>query len=562
MDATKFLEALEEIAESKGISKEAIITALKESLKKALEKQVCDGYIVEGVDVRVEITDAEIKMAYVRKVVEEVEDDILEISLEDANKGKKGKKYAVGDEYIVETSPEDMARLTALTVKSVLRQKLAEAEKVSLYEVYKDKIGEMITGVVEKCDDRGAVVNVGRSSLYLTRRDLIGDEMLESGAPVRLYVSNVTGAEAGKSPMVRVSRADPGFLRRLFEEEVREIYDGTVIIKSLAREAGIRSKLAVYSNDLNVDPVSCCIGANGNVIQKIVAQLGNAREKEKIDIIQYSPNDALFIIDALRPAQILKIGVYTDKDGKKCAIAVVPDGQLSLAIGRKGANVRVASKLTECHIDIKEESMANEVEVQLKTIETIQEEEKLRLQKEKYERYLSQIKSERATASKLEGGVEKAKPQKIEDEEVAPVEEVKVEETPVVEEQPKVEEPVVAEEKPVEVKEEQPEPKKTVVKTTTSIDALEAALDSEKAKENFKATQKTSKRPRKIEEEEVAHEEENKPEEAKQKMAIYTDEELAELAKEEEQYYEDDYDDSDEDIDYDEFDEYYDDDNN
>ena len=561
MDATKFLEALEEIAESKGISKEAIITALKESLKKALEKQVCDGYIVEGVDVRVEITDAEIKMAYVRKVVEEVEDDILEISLEDANKGKKGKKYAVGDEYIVETSPEDMARLTALTVKSVLRQKLAEAEKVSLYEVYKDKIGEMITGVVEKCDDRGAVVNVGRSSLYLTRRDLIGDEMLESGAPVRLYVSNVTGAEAGKSPMVRVSRADPGFLRRLFEEEVREIYDGTVIIKSLAREAGIRSKLAVYSNDLNVDPVSCCIGANGNVIQKIVAQLGNAREKEKIDIIQYSPNDALFIIDALRPAQILKIGVYTDKDGKKCAIAVVPDGQLSLAIGRKGANVRVASKLTECHIDIKEESMANEVEVQLKTIETIQEEEKLRLQKEKYERYLSQIKSERATASKLEGGVEKAKPQKIEDEEVAPVEEVKVEEAPVIEEQPKVEE-VVAEEKPVEVKEEQPEPKKTVVKTTTSIDALEAALDSEKAKENFKATQKTSKRPRKIEEEEVAHEEENKPEEAKQKMAIYTDEELAELAKEEEQYYEDDYDDSDEDIDYDEFDEYYDDDNN
>ena len=562
MDATKFLEALEEIAESKGISKEAIITALKESLKKALEKQVCDGYIVEGVDVRVEITDAEIKMAYVRKVVEEVEDDILEISVEDANKGKKGKKYAVGDEYIVETSPEDMARLTALTVKSVLRQKLAEAEKVSLYEVYKDKIGEMITGVVEKCDDRGAVVNVGRSSLYLTRRDLIGDEMLESGAPVRLYVSNVTGAEAGKSPMVRVSRADPGFLRRLFEEEVREIYDGTVIIKSLAREAGIRSKLAVYSNDLNVDPVSCCIGANGNVIQKIVAQLGNAREKEKIDIIQYSPNDALFIIDALRPAQILKIGVFTDKDGKKCAIAVVPDGQLSLAIGRKGANVRVASKLTECHIDIKEESMANEVEVQLKTIETIQEEEKLRLQKEKYERYLSQIKSERATASKLEGGVEKAKPQKIEDEEVAPVEEVKVEEAPVVEEQPKVEEPVVKEEQPVEVKEEQPEPKKTVVKTTTSIDALEAALDSEKAKENFKATQKTSKRPRKIEEEEVAHEEENKPEEAKQKMAIYTDEELAELAKEEEQYYEDDYDDSDEDIDYDEFDEYYDDDNN
>lgn len=554
MDATKFLEALEEIAEAKGISKEAIIEALRESLKKALEKQVCDGYIVEGVDVRVTITEqpAEIKMEYVRKVVEEVEDDILEISVEDANKGKKGKKYAVGDEYIVETSPDDMARLTALTVKSVLRQKLAEAEKVSLYEVYKDKIGEMVTGVVEKCDDRGAVVNVGRSSLYLTRRDLIGEEMLESGAPVRLYVSSVTGSESGKSPMVRVSRADPGFLRRLFEEEVREIYDGTVIIKNLAREAGIRSKLAVYSNDINVDPVSCCIGNNGSVIQKIVAQLGNAREKEKIDIIQYSPNDALFVIDALRPAQILKIGVYTDENGKKCAVAIVPDGQLSLAIGRKGANVRVASKLTETHIDIKEESMADEVTVELKTIEQIQEEEKLRVQKEKYERYLSQIKSERATAAKLENGVEKAKPQVISDEEVKVAEQPKVVEEPKVEEKP-VE---VAPEVPVE---ETPVAKKTVVKTTTSIDALEAALDNEKQKESFKATQKTSKRPRKIEEEEVAHEE-VKPEEVKPKMAIYTDEELAELAREEQEYYEDDYEDSDEDIDYDEFDEYYDDD--
>ena len=552
MDATKFLEALEEIAEAKGISKEAIITALKESLKKALEKQICDGYLVEGVDVRVQITEqpAEIKMEYVRKVVEEVEDDILEISLEDANKGKKGKKYVVGDEYVVETSPDEMARLTALTVKSVLRQKLAEAEKVSLYEVYKDKIGEMITGVVEKCDDRGAVVNVGRSSLYLTRRDLIGDEMLESGSPVRLYVSNVTGAESGKSPMVRVSRADPGFLRRLFEEEVREIYDGTVIIKNLAREAGIRSKLAVYSNDINVDPVSCCIGQNGSVIQKIVAQLGNSREKEKIDIIQYSPNDALFIIDALRPAQILKIGVYTDENGKKCAVAIVPDGQLSLAIGRKGANVRVASKLTECHIDIKEESMANEVSVELKTIEQIQEEEKLRVQKEKYERYLSQIKSERASQSALESGVEKSKPQVISDEEIKPEVEEKAPEIP--------EEKPAEEAKTPEIPEEKPVAKTTVVRTTTSIDALEAALDSEKQKENFKATQKTSKRPRKIEEEEVAHEE-AKPEEVKPKMAIYTDEELAELAKEEE-YYEDDYEDSDEDIDYDEFDEYYDDD--
>lgn len=545
MDATKFLEALEELEAAKGISKESIIEALKVALHKALEKSISDGYRNDG-DIRVTITEepAEIKMAYVRKIVEEVEDDYLEISLEDANKGKKGKKYVVGDEYVVESSPDDMARLTALTVKSVLRQKLAEAEKVSLYELYKDKIGEMVTGTVEKCDDRGAVVNIGRSSLYLTRRDLIGDEMLESDAPVRLYVSDVTGAEGNKAPMVRVSRSDAGFLRRLFEEEVREIYDGTVVIKNLAREAGIRSKLAVYSLDPNVDPVGCCIGMNGSAIQKIVAQLGNSKDKEKIDIIQYSPNDALFIIDALRPAQILKIGLYTDENGKKCAIAIVPNGQLSLAIGRKGANVRVASKLTDTHIDIKEESMADEVTVELKTIETIQEEEKLRIQKEKYEKYLAQIKSEREIATKTEAGVEKAKPQQIVDEVKPVVDEVKPAAEPVVEE--------------VEVPEEKPVVKPTVVKTTTSIDALEAALESDKKKESFKATQKTSKRPRKIEEDEVAHEE-IKPEELKPQMAIYTDEELAELAKEE--FYDDeDYDDSEEEIDYDEYDEYYDDD--
>lgn len=549
MDATKFIEALEELEAAKGISKESIIAALEEALHKALEKQISEGYRNDG-DIRVKITadPAEIDMCYVRKVVEEVEDDYLEISVEDANKGLKKAKYAVGDEFVVKTSTDDMVRLTALTAKSVLRQKLAEAEKMSLYELYKDKIGEMITGIVEKCDDRGAVVNIGRSSLYLTRRDLIGEEMLQAGTPVRLYVSDVTGAEAGKAPMVRVSRADAGFLKRLFEEEVREIYDGTVIIKSIAREAGVRSKLAVYSNDPNVDSVGCCIGVNGSAIQKIIAQLGNGKEKEKIDIIQYSPNDALFIIDALRPAQVLRIGVEVGEDGKKSAVAIVPDGQLSLAIGRKGANVRVASKLTDTHIDIKEESMSDEVTMELKTIEAIQEEEKIRIQKEKYEKYLSQVKSQRQEATKTEAGVEKAKPQQILDE----PEEVKPVSKPV--EQPMVVEPVVEEKV-----EETPVVKPTVVKTTTTLDALEASLEKESKKESFKATQKTSKRPRKIEEDEVAHEE-IKPEDTTPKMAIYTDEELAEIAKEEEEYYEDDYEDSDEDIDYDEFDEYYDDD--
>ena len=556
MDAKVFMEALDEIEATKGISKQSIIDALKEALRKALEKNLFGG-AYEGSDIRVEVNEKEISMKYVRKVVEgEVDDDFLEISLEDANKGKKGKKYSVDDEYILEIKPEEMARLTALTVKSVLRQKLAEAEKQSLYESHKDKIGEMITGIVEKCDDRGAIVNIGRTSLYLSRKELIGDEMFDSGAPIRLYVSNVSSGEQGKSPMVKVSRSDPGFLRRLFEEEVREIYDGTVIIKSLAREAGIRSKIAVYSNDPNVDCVGACIGVNGSAIQKIIAQLGNARDKEKIDIISYSPNESLFIIDALRPASVLKIATYENEEGKKCAIVVVPDGQSSLAVGRKGANVRVACKLTGFKIDILEEAHeadAKEInpDVTLKSVEQVQQEEKERAQKEKYENYLAMVKASRQEESRLEAGVEKAKPQKILDEEV--VEEKPVEEVKQVEE-PKVEEPKV-EVKPVE---ETPTVKPTVVKTTTTLASLEASLESDKKKEEFKATQKTSKRPRKITEEEVEHEEEKPVEKKQPQMEIYTKEELEQFEKEDD--YEEEYFDEDEEIDFDDFDEYYDDD--
>ena len=557
MDAKVFMEALDEIEATKGITKQSIVDALKEALRKALEKSLFGG-AYEGSDIRVEVNDKEISMKYVRKVVEgEVDDDFLEISLEDANKGKKGKKYSVGDEYVLEIKPEEMARLTALTVKSVLRQKLAEAEKQSLYESHKDKIGEMITGIVEKCDDRGAIVNIGRTSLYLSRKELIGDEMFDAGAPIRLYVSNVSSGEQGKSPMVRVSRSDPGFLRRLFEEEVREIYDGTVIIKSLAREAGIRSKVAVYSNDPNVDSVGACIGMNGSAIQKIIAQLGNARDKEKIDIISYSPNESLFIIDALRPASVLKIGIYENEEGKKCAIVVVPDGQSSLAVGRKGANVRVACKLTGFKIDILEEAHEEDAKeinpnVVLKSVEQVQQEEKDRAQKEKYENYLAKVKASRQEESRLEAGVEKAKPQKILDEEL--VEEKPVEEAKPVEEV-KVEEPAKEEVKPAP---ETPVVKPTVVKTTTTLASLEASLESDKKKEEFKATQKTSKRPRKITEDEVEHEEEKPVEKKQPQMEIYTKEELEQFEKEDD--FEEEYYDEDEDIDFDDFDEYYDDD--
>jgi N utilization substance protein A len=539
MDATKFLEALDELEAQKGISKQSIIDALKESLRKAYAKQLGGG---DDADIRVEITEdpAAIKMELVKKVVKDVEDDYLEISEEDAK--KINKKLKAGDEYHEEVNVEDLKRLTALIVKSVLRQKLAEAEKLALYESHKDKVGEMITGVVEKCDDRGAIVNIGRTSMYLSRRELIGDEMFNIGDPIRLYVSQVSTSEKG--PMVRVSRSDAGYLRRLFEEEVSDIYNGTVIIKNLVREAGIRSKVAVYSNDVNVDCVGSCIGVNGSNIQKIVAQLGNSRDKEKIDIISYSPNDYLFIIDALRPATVTHI--YLDEENKQ-AIAIVPTGQLSLAIGRKGANARLACKLTGWNIDIKEEHEMADLGVEFKSLEKIQEEEKVRAQKEKYEKYLAQVKAAREQESAIETGNEKAKPRQILDEEVQ-------EEKPVVE----VSKPKAEESAPEAPK---AEVKETKVRTTTTLESLEAELDKEQKKEAFKATQKTSKRPRKITEDEVEHEkvEEAKPVKKEPQMSIYTEEELARM-EEEEEFFEDEYADDEEEIDYDEYDQYYDDD--
>ena len=543
MDATKFLEALNEIEATKGISKKSILDALKESLRKAYVKSLGGG---DDADVRIEIDEqvGKIEMRLYKKVVEEVNDDYLEISLEDAK--KTNKKIKVGEEWSEEVPVEEMARLTALTVKSVLRQKLAEASKLALYEAHKDKIGEMVTGIVEKCDDRGAIVNINRSSVYLTRRELIGDETFEAGDPIRLYVSEATNSDKG--PMVKVSRSDAGFLKRLFEEEVREIYDGTVIIKAIAREAGIRSKIAVYSNNPNVDCVGACIGINGSAIQKIVGQLGNSRDKEKIDIISYSPNDALFIIDALRPATVTHI--YLDNENKK-AVAIVPDGQLSLAIGRKGANARVACRLTGWNIDIKEEQEIPNLDVELKSVDQVKEEEKDRAQKEKYERYLSQVKAARAKEAEeasSSNGIEKAKPQQIQDD--------------FLKEEPKVEEEA-PEVKPVEetVEPEVKEAEPTRVRTTTTLESLEKALESDKKKESFKATQKTSKRPRKITEDEIENEEKEKPAEEVKKgpqMDIYTKEEL-EALEDEENLYEDDY--EEEEIDYDDYDKYYDDEN-
>ena len=543
------MEALDEIEAQKGISKQSIIEALKEAIKKAYIREI-DAEDDARVDVI--INDEEINMTITKTVVNESLSetiiDYAEISLDDAKKIKKNAK--VGDEIAINVEVDKLKRITANVVKSILKQKLAEAEKQILYEQNKDKVNEMISGVVDRCDERGAMVNIGRSSIYLTRRDLIGEETFEHGESIRMFVASVSNS-SDKGPSIKVSRSDPGFLRRLFEEEVPDIYNGTIIIKNVARQAGIRAKLAVYSNDPNVDCVGACIGVNGAAIKRIVEQLGNhVRDKEKIDIIQYTTNEALYIVEALRPATVTYIHLCEelDKDGNKKAIVIVKDDQLSLAIGRRGANAKVACQLTGWSIDIHEEKeMDNLSNISFTSVEDIREEDKERSKKEAYEKYLAQVKTARV---KEEGqkehasGVLKNKPQQILDEDIK--EEVnKVIEAPV-------------EETPIKEKEETPVTSSTEVKVTTTLESLEASLDSEKKKEvPFKATHKTSKRPHNITDQEQPHEETSaEPVKKTAQMDIYTKEELEDL--ENESYDEEIYDD--EDIDYDEYDQYYDDD--
>ena len=564
MNAVEFIAALEEIEASKGISKDTILDMLKESLIKAYRKQLGG----DDADVRVEIDPEKgiIDMCQVKAVVDEVEDDFLQISVQDANDADKSKKYKAGDEFVIPATIDELKKATAMSVKSMLKQKFAEAEKSILYETFKDKIGTIITGKVEKVDDRGISVNIVKTSVFLPKKELIGDEKFIVGETIKIYVDDV--ASGTKGAHIVVSRSKEGFLRCILAEEISEIYDGTVQIKAIAREAGERSKVAVYSKDPTIDPAGACIGSNGARIQKVVSQLGNGGiNKEKIDIIGYSDNTALFIMEALKPARV--VGAIVNEE-EKSAIAIVNDDSFSLAIGRRGVNVRLAVKLTGYNIDVKTETMAAEEGLEYISLEEATAEENakkaeqillkkaneenaaqpsvLRGLPEGYVAPQDRVYEEEATAEDnadlteaLENEAEKKE---------AVIEAAPVIETPV-EEPVKEEEPAPA---PAPVKEEVKEEHKEV-KTTTSIEDLEKSLADESARKANKGAKKSFKKNNKKAEEEV--EEENKPViSTGERMSIYTEEELREM--EEEEKYEDEV--EDDDIDYDEFDEYYDDD--
>ena len=556
INAAGFKEALQVIQQEKGISEEVVVAAIKDAMERGYRKELG----ADDADVRcnIDVENGTIEMFYVKKVVKEVEDDVLEIDVAEAKKVGTEKSYKVGDECFIEVPVEVLKRATATTIKAVLKQKFAEAERQVLYDNYKDKINTMITGTVEKADERGVTVNIGRTSVFLPQSHMIGDEKFNAGDSIKLFVSAVENG-GNKGGKITVSRASEGFLKCLLTEEINEIYNGTIVIKSIARRAGERSKVALVSNDPNIDPAGICIGPNGTRIQKVVSQLGNGNNKEKIDIIAYSDTPEFFIIEALKPCRAT--GVTVDLEEKK-ATAVVADDALTVAIGRRGINVSLASKLTGFSINVMTETDAAEEgleymsynEALAKATESKAMDIRLKQKEEEVAPVLRGLPEgyvapqERVYEDESSTELEEALTEQLDKEEayVAPKQEEKIEEV-------KEDVAPVKEEK----EEVKPEPveQKTEVKTTTTLADLEKSLENESKKN---AQVKTKSKKKKVEEEEEKAVIISDP---SKRMSIYTEEELREIEEEESNRNDDEYD-VDEDVDYDEYDDYYDDDDN
>ena len=341
------LDALTALEEQKGISRDVLIEAIEAALVTAYKRNFNQAQNVR-VDLNLETGSM---VVYSRKdVVEEVEDDRLEISLEDAK--MINPVYEVGDVLEQEVTPRNFGRIAAQTAKQVVTQRVREAERGRIYEEYVDSIDDIMVGTIERQDQRNIYISLGKVEAALPVNEQIQGELYKPQSKIRVYITKVE--RTTKGPQIIVSRTHPGLLRRLFEMEVPEIYDGTVEIKSIAREAGDRSKISVYAHNEEVDPVGSCVGAKGARVQTIVNELNG----EKIDIVEWSEDPVVFVANALSPSKVLDVQVNEEE---KSTTVVVPDYQLSLAIGKRGQNARLAAKLTGWKIDIKSETDAREL---------------------------------------------------------------------------------------------------------------------------------------------------------------------------------------------------------
>lgn len=338
----ELIGALDDLEASKGVSKEVILDALEKALEKSYEKNFNDH---TNVEVHVDRENGEIHVFSVKVVKEEVEDPLREISLEEAR--QKDVDYELGDEVRIEVNPENFGRVAAQTARNIIIQKLHDAERQNIYDEYIGKVREVITCTVQRADLHNVYINLGRAEGFVPYREQIPGENLKQGDRVKLYVLDVRNN--AKGAQILLSRAHPELVTRLFEQEVPEIADGIVEIYSVAREAGSRSKVAVYSNDPDVDPIGACVGYKGSRVNVIVDELHG----EKMDITIYDPDPKVFISNALSPAMVNNVITNVPE---KSSYVIVPDDQLSLAIGREGQNVRLAARLTGWKIDIKGES--------------------------------------------------------------------------------------------------------------------------------------------------------------------------------------------------------------
>ena len=349
-------EVFEELEREKGISKEVVISSLCDAMVAAYKKHLRIKEI-ENVEAFLDEQSGEIGIFKGKVVVESVEDADNEISLAEAK--EIDDSVELGDEVKLEVTPDQFGRIAAQAANQVLTQRIREAERNLVLNEFLDKKGTLITGIIQKLDDRrNVIVNIGKTDAIMPRKEQIPGEYYKPGNRIRVFVLNVK--ETTRLPQVIVSHGHAEIVRELFELEVPEIEDGIVEIKSISREAGYRTKIAVWSNDPEVDSVGACIGPRGSRIQTIVSELKN----EKIDIVRYSEDPVEYIVNALSPARVVSVDIMADDEYNHEALVVVPDDQLSLAIGREGQNVRLAHKLTNWKIDIKSVSQMEQAEDQ------------------------------------------------------------------------------------------------------------------------------------------------------------------------------------------------------
>lgn len=552
MKLKMFIDAMQAIENDRKLTKEIVVSALEEALVKAYRKHI----EIPDALVRVDINEKSgaIKVFQEREVVENVEDDEMEISLEDAQ--RISKKYQLGDLVDEEVNIQEFGRAAVILAKNVMKQKIREAEKLIVYEEYCDKVDEMIIGTIETVEEKFCIVNIGKTLAMMPKNQQMPNEKYHEGQRIRVVIIEVN--KETKGAQVLVSRADATLVKRLFEKEVPEIYQGIIEIKAIAREAGERTKMAVYSHNENIDPIGACIGQRGQRVQVIIDELHG----EKIDIFEWSEDVSELIKNALSPAEVLAVIPSEEKKGG--LLVVVPDHQLSLAIGKRGKNARLAVKLTGCKIDIKAESDVDAAGIDWKNIAQQQREAFLKQQQEERERrqqeLFASMNEEQEIVSVEEADFDyndlpvEEETQESSEEAVSETEETtepeNVQPQEPVEEKPADDFEEAARiakakqrEKGLDLKEKQ----EFTSKFEALADASSSHAVSEKQTKNYRKKDKDEEKRR------PTFDLTNKEYEFK---PIYTEEELAEIERQEEEERENDW--INDDIDFDEYDKYYD----